>query len=158
MFHKCYRDEYSTIVITGNSITMAEGVTDCRNAVNDDNLVNALSADEQEKNFMTVWPEFVKNDKVADNVIYSGLSGSGRHLVACDDGKEVKEFTIKDFLKDNPDIKIRFYLGTREINKAEGIKTEVFAKTPSGKLITDFEDQNLEGKTYYYLKPFVRVE
>jgi hypothetical protein len=132
--------------------TIFEGVKHNRAAVNDDNLVNALSSDEQEKNFTTIWPEFLKDGKVADNVVYAGIGESGRHLVVCDDGKTIKEFTLKDFLKENLDISVRFYLGTRETDKVKNLKTDVFACTPRGKQISSFEDQNLEGKTFYYLK------
>jgi hypothetical protein len=132
---------------------MPKGIKNCRSAVNDDNLMNALSSDEQEKNFTAVWPEFIKEGKVADNVVYSGTNGSGRHLVACDNGKVVKEFVVQTFLKNNPDIHVRFYLGTREIDKTKKLSTDVFASNPAGKQITSFDDQNLEGKTFYYLKP-----
>ena len=151
MFQLCTLDEYGAISILETSKETESLVTKAKFQVNDTNMQNALTLDEQKKSFTAAWAEFRQDDDVVDNVVYSGRDGRGRHRVTVLQDDEQQEIPLKTVLKSG-DLSVRFYIGTVVRDRANGIKDDYYAATPRGDEIHDIDHGVMEAKTFFFIK------
>ena len=94
-----------------------------------------------------------KGEKI-DNAVYAGKTGAGKdrlYLLNPDTG-EVKEHLLAEL---SDDIKMKFYIGEISIGTKE--KEVLYADKPAFgapnnlKLVDSLDDQEMEGKTAYFL-------
>jgi hypothetical protein len=149
MLQLCMKDEYGQVTILDSNNDPSVLLAEARRRVNDENMQNALTIDEQRRDFTVVLPEFVKGKKITKD-IYAGQDGNGRQVALSPVENAIPawdEAPVGDVKG-----KLRFYIGTQVTDRKNDVKEEFFAQTPKGELIESFTDIGLENKSFYYIK------
>jgi hypothetical protein len=134
-------DQYgSTSIMPTTGKTLEDLYKEARKSVHNENIENAFTADEKEKNWDYYLPEVLEKGNLSKNYIYAGKNSKGQQSV----------FSVKDPTKlltidQVPGISFRFYLGELDRNP-------LYAKDDRGNLITSFDHRKLENKSVYYVK------
>jgi len=134
-FQLCTRDEYGTSNIVSTSEDVNKLILDGKKEVHGINMDNALSLDEQIRNYEAYFVEISSGN---ESYLYGGTDGHGKHV--CYNSK-MGLLPLEHMLNLN----IRFYIGT---NKSK----DIFAQNEKKKEITDISDASLRGKVVYFIK------
>jgi hypothetical protein len=135
------RDEYGTTTIMASGPDHLKLIDQGKTAVTEENMNNALSADEKKRNWTHMFIELIDpgTGELIEDAVYAGIDNTGKPAVQplSTNAGQVK---LADC-----DCKVRAFIGKLD-------KKDVFATTERGQLITDAQSNVLEGKTLYYVR------
>jgi hypothetical protein len=148
MFQLCTRDEYGQVSILVSGPDIDALVTKAKTEVSNGNVENALTLDEQKKNWDTCFVEITDaKGKSLKNAYYAGKAGNGSDMIYRGKGEDLKE---EKFVGSG--CKMRFYIGDIIRDRKKADKTEMFAENAKKETVTEMKDMNLEGKTFYFIR------
>ena len=153
-YQLCARDEYRHVSILEVGTEIEPLIEKARTLVTNENMENALTMTEKEKDFTHILPQFLDGDQPTLEAVYAGRDGKDQHVVLLvgDSIENSDEISLSSLMKQTEDLGLRFYIGTTIINRREDITKEFFAKNLRGDIISDMDDHALEGKTVFYIK------
>jgi len=163
IFQLCNRDQYgtSTIIKTSDDISLAglkQLVVDGKACVTEDNMNNALALDEKLKDFTSVFVEFIEGEEDLENVVYAGKRlGNKENLYIIDFQKDNEDVTVETKIVQDVEVEQRFFIGEIVSDTKNNIRQSYYldktdpANRKNKILIGDFNDSDLEGKTWYFI-------
>jgi len=153
-YQLCTRDEYRQLSILEVGDNVDALIAKARQLVTNENMENALTMTEKEKDFTFILPEFLDSGDATTQVVYAGKNGRDQHMVllvgeTIEDSDEVR---LSELAAQNEDMGVQFYIGTTIIDRKKELTEDYYAKTPRGDVIGDIDDTYLEGKTVFFIK------
>jgi len=147
MYQLWVENEYGQRGIVASNEDYSELVKRAKAEVNEENMGNPLTEDEKKKNFTSYFAEICEqNGQIVENAFYAGKKAQS-HI-----GCLIKKGSFEEFNLDDKDISLRFYIGSIRRDKTGMDIDDYWAMTPKGELITKISDQNLVGKTFYFIR------
>ncbi len=142
-FVLCKKNEYGDNAILDASDNFEDLIKLAKKLVHDDNMENALTMDDKLREWESVYVQLFNDagDPV-DNSFYSGKT-SIFHTVTISGEDNVDEYRMEEV-----SASYKFFIGYN-VRKSD---EEIWACNPKGQLIENINDQNLQGKSFYYVK------
>jgi hypothetical protein len=150
MFQLVSEDEYGTRNIVASGKDVGKLVQQAKKFVCEANLNNALTAEEQKKNFEEYFPVFIDEDgKETDQVVYAGKKGTSTRLVYVftenTEGQEVEIDSVEG-------VEIRFFIGEFLKDKKKNVVDTYYAEDYKSKVIDTFKSDFIKDKTSYFIR------
>lgn len=144
------RDEYGQGSIYFTSENINEIFKNAKEKVTDINVNNSLTSDDRDRNWEAYFP-FIESSKKSDNnkkmFFYGGKDTLNKDVFFSVDKKSGSVSVVdKDYYES---LSIKIYLGNISTSKVE---KHWFAKDTKMKEINSLSDQNLNGKTIFFIK------
>lgn len=140
-YELCTRDEYGTTEIIGSDSDHLKLIKQAKDTVTEENMNNALSADEKIRNWTHMFVELVdpSSGDVVEDAIYAGIDNTGKPSVQpLEEGKTAVKLA-------DCDCKVRAFIG-----KLDG--KDAFATTERGQIIDAIDSNVLLGKTLFFIR------
>lgn len=156
MFQLILRDEYGQNNIIDSSEKVDGLIVKARAYVQEENMDNALTQSLKEDEWNVYFVDFVNSeDKVSDDILYSGPKGVSYHRVISSDGASWKEYDLEDV---GPELEPRMYIGS--VEKTKGKKEPIYASenerksgsSPTRVTINSLKNPLLRNKGVVYIK------
>lgn len=161
MLELIYKDEYNQHNIVKKANDFETLVTTAKTLVTESNMNNALTNEEQQRDWESYFVEFVNEDgEVLDDVFYAGLKGHSYHKVLF-----VKDDVVTEEDIENVDGEPRFYIGMVQPDRSkpsEPIYAKVSNRSRDGEgmygrfenvELNTFDNALLQDKSVYYIRP-----
>jgi hypothetical protein len=151
-FQLCSCDEYGSVSILKASTDIAELVKEAKKMVTTDNMENALTASDQQREWTSYFVDFFDKDgEPIDNAYYAGKTGSGKHKLYL-----IKKGELTEYKLDDVDVKTNFYIGEIVTDRKNSKKTIIYAQRQTNivskaAVIDSFTNREMEDKTAYYI-------
>ena len=149
MYQLVMQDEYGQKSILATSEDINELSDQGKDIVFKENMDNALTLDEQEREWETCWVDFFDEDDEEVSVVYAGRKGVKNHLVYVVDNDDL---CIEETDLENVDATPRFYIGKIVKDFRNDVVEKVYAKNTKGQFVSDINDENLQRKGILFIR------
>jgi len=140
-FQLYYTDEYNQSVILSTSTELSKIIEEAKKKVTDDNVNNSLTIDDKKRNWESYFVEIPASVEGEPVAIYAGKDRTGKNSAYLINKDGVSNHELSSFGKDC----VKVYLG-----KLDG--KDWYATDGRNNEITDLGNENLNGKSVYYIK------
>ena len=133
-------DQYGSTSILTTVKDVESAVKFAKDVVTDENVNNALTVAEKERNWEHFFPQLFVKDNLSKSVVYAGKDNKGEHAfikVAGDDSQLQPLSSVRG--------EVRFFLGLLD-------KEDWLAKNHKDEFITDINGDVLFNKAFYFLR------
>jgi len=137
-WHVMMTDEYGTTSIQTTIDGVDDAVKFAKKAITDENVNNALTAEEKKRHWEYYFPQIFTKSKVSKKVVYAGKNSKGDHCCV-DVGKGEMEPV------ESAKGEVRFYLGELD-------QEDWYADDGRGNLLSSLQHNLLFNKSFYFIR------
>jgi hypothetical protein len=149
MYNLVMQDEYGQKSILATSEDINELSDKAKDIVFEENMANALTLDEQKREWEACWVDFFNEDDEEVSVVYAGRKGVRNHLVYVVDNEDL---CVEETDIENITATPRFYIGKIIKDFRNDIVEKVYAQDTKGQFVSDINDEELKRKGIMFIR------